>query len=404
MPARVNSSVQFSRLCSSCTCLLVALLSAASLSIAGTITVRKDGAGDFIVLHEALSAAADGDSILIGPGEFTEMTWVRLPGWNWDAQVSGYATAQDLTIIGSGLEQTVIGPTSYFGSSATSSPIGIVHTDGGTLAIKDLTVRNCYTDVYVIGTIEMSNCLMDKSEVCIFWPATGNGGWIRDSVIRSGLGLSPTGLWVLPYGGGAGITMERCRSEGVETIIDGIEGMTIVGSEFIDEVIGISIYNNGRVYLQDCVVSEMSRYGVRFSFGSDGYCEIRDSEVSGGWAALDTGGNALRPRFVVEGSRLVGGSVAVLRARYRPGPCQVVASDLIKGSGPVVQCSPSYEVVTHDLRSNYWGTANEAEIQSWVIDQYDDPEIPATVLYSPFEGQPVSIESTTWSELKVLYR
>ncbi|MCK9995276.1 MAG: hypothetical protein KAH56_03235, partial [Candidatus Krumholzibacteria bacterium] len=325
------------------------------------------------------------------------------PGWSWDIQACGYITVNDLTIIGSGSDQTLIGPPKNFVSGVEFSPHALVHTDGGSLSLQDLAVRNCYTGVYVIGTVMMDRCLVDNNAIGVFWSATGSGGWIGDSVIQSTLPLSPTGLWVKTNGGGSGISMQRCRSEGVETVIDSIDGMTIVDSEFTDEIVGISIYNNARVYMHNSVVANMSRYGVVFSLGSNGYCEIQDSEVSGGWAALYTG-QASYGRFVVYGSRLQGGSVAVLNAYYRPGPCLIMGCDLIKGTGPVVQCSLSYETVTHDMRNNYWGTTSEADIQSWIIDHNDDPNIPATVLYSPFDGQPVSIESTTWGDLKALYR
>ena len=385
-------------------CVLVMLFLTADLAAAATITVQKDGTGDFIVLHEALSAANDGDTILVGPGEFTEMSWVRLPGWSWDIQVCGYAEANNLTIIGSGMDQTLIGAQTYVGENGTFSPHALVQTNGSDLSLKDLAVRNSYTGVNVIGTLMMDRCRVDNNSIGIFWPATGSGGWIADSVIQSTLPLSPTGLLVYDYGGGSGISMERCRSEGVETIIDSIDGMTIVDSEFTDEIVGISIYSNAKVYMNNCEVVNMSKYGVKFSLGSNGYCEIQDSEVSGGFAALDTGNPASLGRFVVYGSRLEGGSQAVLYARNRPGPCVIIGCDLVKGTGPVVQCDPTYVTVTHDLRNNDWGTNSEAEIQSWIIDNSDDPNILATVLYSPFDGQPVSTESTTWGNLKALYR
>ncbi|MDP2322419.1 MAG: hypothetical protein Q8N51_00120 [Gammaproteobacteria bacterium] len=60
--------------------------------------------------------------------------------------------------------------------------------------------------------------------------------------------------------------------------------------------------------------------------------------------------------------------------------------------------------VTYDLRNNFWGTTSETDIQSWIIDSSDDPNIHATVLYSPFAGQSVPIESTKWGNLKALWR
>lgn len=385
-------------------CLSVVLLLAANVAAAATISVRKDGTGDYTVLQEALNAAADGDSILVGPGEYTEMSWVRLPGWSWDVQACGYVTAQNLTIIGSGREQTVIGPRSYAGVNGQYSPLALVYTGGSSLSLQELAVCNCYHGVYAIGGLMVDSCLIDNNRFGIFRPASGSGGWVRDSIIRTSLPLSPIGLKVESSGGGAGFAMERCRSEGVYTIIAGVDGMTIVDSEFTDEIVGIAIYDNARVYIHNSVVSNMSKYGIKFTLGSGGYCEISDSDISGEYAALDSGGNAPDGRFVVYGSSLSGGTEAVVFARYRPMSWLVAGCDLIKGSGPVVQCGPSYVTVTHDMRNNYWGTTNEADIQAWIIDHNDDPNIPATVLYSPFDGQPVPTESTSWGDLKALWR
>lgn len=384
-------------------CLLAALL-VAEIAAATTISVRKDGTGDYAILQEALNVAADGDTIRLGPGAFTEMSWVRLPGWSWDIQSCGYVSADDVTIIGEGMDQTLIGAPTYSGTTSTFSPNALVYVGGESLSIRGLTVRNCYAGIYVIGTLAMDHCTADNNSIGVFWPATGAGGWLRDSVIRSSLPLSPIGLRVESSGGGSGILMERCRSEGVETTIVGIDGMTIVDCDFTDEIVGISIYGNASVYIHGSTVSNMTRYGIMFSLGAGGYCEIHDSEVSGGYSALDSGGNSSYGRFIVYGSRLQGGSVAVLSPRYRPRAWLIMGCDLVRGSGPTVQCGPSSATVTHDMRNNYWGTTSEADIQSWIVDHNDNANIPATVLYAPFDGQPAPTESTTWGDLKALFR
>ena len=53
-------------------CALI-LSAAAQVAVAATITVEKDGSGHFTQIQPALDAAASGDTVLIGPGEFTEL-------------------------------------------------------------------------------------------------------------------------------------------------------------------------------------------------------------------------------------------------------------------------------------------------------------------------------------------
>ncbi len=70
----------------------------------------------------------------------------------------------------------------------------------------------------------------------------------------------------------------------------------------------------------------------------------------------------------------------------------------------MVRCGQGGPSITHDMRYNYWGTTDEATIQFWIIDHMDNSSIGATVLYSPFAGQSVPTESTSWGDLKALFR
>jgi len=54
-------------------CFLAIMLLVCGPAVAATINVERDGSGDFIVLQEALNAAADGDTIRLGPGDFPEL-------------------------------------------------------------------------------------------------------------------------------------------------------------------------------------------------------------------------------------------------------------------------------------------------------------------------------------------
>lgn len=385
-------------------CLLILLL-LADLASAATITVRKDGTGDFAVLQQALSAAADGDSVLIGPGEFTEMPWVRIPGWSWDVRACGYITADDLAIVGAGADQTFIGPTVYSGNNSLFSPKGLVYGEGGNLSIQELTVRNCYEGIFMRGVLFLDRCAIENNYDNIYWESVGAGGWIRDTLISASTPSFPLAIDLTANGTGSGILMERCRVEGAQAIIRGARNISIIDCDFTGGVAGISIYDNAQVFVYQCTFLNASSSGIRFSLGSDGYCEIHDSDISGGISALDTGGNATNGRFAVYDSRIRGGTTAALYARYRPGPCVIHNCDFFKGSGAVVKCGPpALTAVIHDLTNNYWGSSNIADIQAWVIDKTDDPSIAATVLYQPFSGQAVPTEPTSWGDLKALFR
>ena len=91
---------------------LVFVVGVWSSAQATTIYVEKDGGGDFSVIQDAVDAAADGDVIMIGPGRFDDYTvdpqWGNFRLWLYGDK--------SLTFIGSGVDGTIIGPTSYGGN------------------------------------------------------------------------------------------------------------------------------------------------------------------------------------------------------------------------------------------------------------------------------------------------
>ena len=58
-----------------------------------------------------MAAAAAGDTIDIGPGEYTEFEVVQPGYWGFNVEIYAYVTVDNLTIIGAGADQTIIGPT-----------------------------------------------------------------------------------------------------------------------------------------------------------------------------------------------------------------------------------------------------------------------------------------------------
>lgn len=148
---------------------------------AATLTVRKDGTGDYAVIQQALDVAAAGDTILIGPGEYLEHTSVRFPAWLHDIESYANVTVDDLTIIGAGSDQTFIGPVTYSGNYVTESPKGVTYLEGSDIRIADLCLRNTHSGVYMKGRLFMDRCVLYDNYINVNWGAVGSGGWIRDS-------------------------------------------------------------------------------------------------------------------------------------------------------------------------------------------------------------------------------
>lgn len=87
---------------------MIAALAAANTALGATWHVARDGTGDFSVIQAAVDAAASGDTIMIGPGRYNEGAIVVTPGWTEFVRV--LIRQPELTLIGAGHEQTIIGP------------------------------------------------------------------------------------------------------------------------------------------------------------------------------------------------------------------------------------------------------------------------------------------------------
>jgi len=382
------------------TLLTLMTLSVTGTAIGATIIVNRDGFGDFATIQPALDVAADGDTVLIGPGEYTEWSWVRLPGYGYDIKSFAHLRSDDVTLIGSGIASTVIGPAIYEGSGGTFSPKGITYQVGdGSLYVSDLTVRHCYDGLFLKGTLYMDRCRLENNGGGLFWGTVGAGGWVRDTVLEVTEPIfDPIGFDIGAGGAGSDIVMERCQSDRGATI-RGVQGAIITDCHMA----GLAVYSGAHVTVANCELRG-GNVGISLSLGSSSYCEVYGSELGGAFGALNISSSARGSQYVVENCRLEGGSHGILYSGSGAGASTLTGCDLVKGSGPMVECAPSASMVTHDLRNNYWGTTDEATIQSWITDHSDNPSIGATVLYSPYSGQSVPIESTSWGDLKALFR
>lgn len=370
-----------------------------ALASAGTITVRKDGTGDYSVVQEALNAAAAGDTILIGPGNYSDHTTVQLPGWSYTIESYAVVTVADLTLIGAGANLTSIGPTTLEGGTYPSTPQGLTcDANTGLLTICDLAIENCDLGAWVRGALVMDSCRLIGNSTGMIWMPAANGGQIRDTTIEGAWSGVGTQLFIGTGAAASSVTLERCHVVG-GIIVRAVQGMVMRDCEMASALLSMG----ASVLMVRCVVSATGTAIVQ-AYGGGIFCELQDCDIRGAVSALEVASSAPTGRFLVANSRLEGGSQAILMADGGSGICVIHGSDLIKGAGPTVVCGVSAAVMNHDLTANWWGTTSTFDIESWIIDRDDDPAIGATVLYSPFAGQSVPTESTSWGDLKASYR
>lgn len=376
------------------------LVVAVQIGFSATITVEKDGSGDYTQIQPALDAAASGDTVMIGPGEFTELVPSYIPGLAWDVEVCAYVRVPNLTIIGAGIGQTILGPATYQGSNQTYSPKGMVWLDGNDRFIEGITIRNCYEGMHIVeGPLYVENCeFIDYGGYGIVWGTNTSGGYVRNSTFSSGA-FDNFGLFML--WSGKDIIIENCVFESCRIDIQNIQNISFINCEMKNGRIGIEFSAGAKGHLNNCKIHNISIVGVVLN-PLDAQCEIVNSEISGDASAVYVArGGAVN----IVSSILTGGANGVVKL-VNPGSVVIHNSHILK-NGPLAINAWNHEllgIVTHDMTGNYWGTSDPDLVASWILDQNDDPTNFSIVEYLPMANGPVPTENSSWGSVKAMFR
>lgn len=380
---------------------LLVVMTAGSLAPAATITVMQDGSGDYLEIQPALDAVVTGDTLLIGPGEFTQLIPSYIPGYAWDVDVCAYVHVPALTIIGAGAGLTVLGPTAYPGGGGlTFSPKCLVWLEGSERYIQGITFRNCYEGIHVTnGPVFIEDCeFLDNRGYGVIWQSDVSGGIIRNCQVRSQY-IGSFGIAVIGYG--SDMIIENCGFDGVESYVKTVDNVNIINCEMKNARIAIQFSAGAQATMRGCSIHDCSIAGVELSAVAP-QVNIFDSVIDGDGAAV---------LVADEGVLFAGGTE--FYGDYAPfyfqnsGPVEIHDSHIIT-RGPYAvyvryQAEP-YGPVVHDFTANYWGTTDPAQVAAWIWDGNDDPSLFATVLYQPMANGPVGAETTSWGDLKAMWR
>jgi hypothetical protein len=239
-------------------CMLVALTLAvcwAASASASTWHIKPDGTGDLLTIQAAVTAAAPGDSILLGDGVFNG------PGhWligNWAIRSGG----KDLVIASlSGNPLTCI----VDGSPDTSSSPAFLYDGGETQAavLSGITISN--GNGAVGGAIRIGNssptvrnCIFHGNQTVGLGGAVSAGGSsaiVEDCLFYDNVCTGCGGGAIVIGGAGPGLTIRRCEFRGNDAP-SGLGGAILV--------------SNAVVHLDDCILRQ--NY-ARFSGGALSVC------------------------------------------------------------------------------------------------------------------------------------
>ncbi|RKZ12558.1 hypothetical protein DRQ32_03415, partial [bacterium] len=187
--------------------------------------------------------------------------------------------------------------------------------------------------------------------------------------------------------------------------------------------------------VEDCQITDDSdwTYGIQLS-NSPSNCTVRDCTIIGGSSGIQYSGTGWVEDCTLRGQRTTGlqvvsgGHMVARRCIVGPTRTSIVAtsgrldlydsvleggtretiystgdvyvrnSHILNAGGLSVLGRTHTHIGIIDLRNNWWGTSDPAQVLAWIDDKY------GTVLWEPFNDMPIPTESTSMSELKSQFR
>lgn len=398
MPTTVQARARRrSSLLTSLAILLIATASAPG-SLAATWRVAQDGSGDFDNLLAAADAVASGDTVFVAAGVYDST--VSFAGAAGTRTTCFPVRVEELTIIGESRDDVLIGPLVRVPITAVEPQSIFGGTNSVRLDVSNLTVRNAAAGINTPagGRIEGVRILQTRYGLV-------NNGAIELEVADCDFELNSSSYAAF---GAVRPTIDN-------SVFAGAPGASL-SVNFVNTV-GASVVN--------CSFP-IGRVGVQFEQGSTGglvrgctFGMLESASIS-----LYAFSDALVTQSRMEGS-LWGvvifidqlSSLTVLRSYIGEGAdyaaihtaspveLRVNECNIFAGAGYAIRTdSGRLESSTIDMRNNYWGTTDEAEIQSQIWDIHDDPTTLATVLYLPFADSSVATRRESIGGLKAQFQ
>lgn len=390
-----------------CFAVLISVILIANTGLGRTWHVEKDGSGDFTVIQDAVDAALDGDTISIGPGRYTEYTEY----W-WGNVYVDLDGTRSLTLIGSGEDETIIGPDVY---ESFFNNFGIRSDNGSAVyRIENLRLENqnkCGLAMYN-AEVDLINCVIERSYLGAHYIGDIQRVLIEGCRFFNGPNQSLSGAI-------------RCQS--AQTEIRNTEVKFYRSGIHLDSSYSTNVLVTDCTFIADSSTLNYGLAGLKFSSWAGGTVE---NCYFSGWHhqgfVVDNAGIVVFRNNVVE--NCIGAGVGLLHCTNftmhdniisNCVPCVYVGdfnyvqsihnNHFIRNedvAGRFIRTTGFYPYGPHhmDFSGNYWGTTDVDEISEWIFDGYDDEDVWLYVDFLPIADGPVPTQDITLDGLKALYK
>ena len=361
---------------------------------AATWRVEQDGSGDFDDIQPAVDAAAEGDTIRIGPGHYDQAHSVLIPQWEQETDVYVYVDKERLTFIGSGRDEVVIGPDVYY--QTYFGPNGFATGDLTQVwYVENVTLQNLWGGVYDEGGVQVRNCRIIGCQSAGLYKYSHNGIQVEDCVFEN----NPYG-GVLTSSANGVVEIRNCEFDYSSISLQGtagviVENCTMAGGSGPGGSGGIQFDNSSGV-VSGCTMRSFTNFGIVGIFGADISVSNCDIQVDGNALWLSNS-SLVADACVIRGgiyqSILVGGLSSLI----------VNNSDIYRAGELYIKCNAGDPCV-HDATGNYWNGAESADdIAAGIWDANDTEDTPMVIDFTPFSDQPLPTEDASWGDLKAMY-
>lgn len=379
------------------------------VSTAGSaiIRVEKNGSADYATIVEALQFATSGDTVAIGVGRFDDTIVAETPGYVVDVRI--LVEQSELTVLGAGRDQTIIGPESPL------EPESFGNVGRGLLAASYFGAQKVWVEGIGFENLDIGL----NSESC--------------SIVYSNCRFS--GNYYASYSTGGSSAIRDCRFDSPAwrtsmAISHGQSSLRVEGSYFLisetpgGPASGLEVQSTDTV-VENCTFEEgQIGMSVAGSYNNEvDQCQFI-GQTSIGFAAQGQSGGVIRRSSFNDQSSAIYSDIEVNLLVQDVGfeNVSIACVHFLKSNGLSVHgCSfdPNAEYVVKaveslypaspgsiDCTENYWGTNDPAEIEELIYDHNDNPDnIGETVLYDPYlEVDPLPAESRSLGTVKSWFR